>query len=683
MRVRPYPHAPTDDVVETLHGLEIRDPYRWLEDPHSAVVREWSEAQDALARDHLDGLPGRRQIEERMRELALIGAVYAPDVRKGRKFFLRREGDQEHPVLVVSEPDGSERILIDPVALDPKIATTLDYYAPSLDGRRLAYGLSVGGTEEATLYVMDVETGLDLGERIDRTRYSSIAWLPGAEAFYYVRRLPPQRVPKGEEQFHRRVYLHRIGSDPDQDEGIFGAGRDPRDFYFMTISLDGRWLILHSRTGTDEATDVYLADLHGNRALRPVIEGVDARTFIRMRQGRMYILTNLNAPRFKIAVGDPSTPAQWRDLIPEGEGVIEDFAVAGGMLAVSVSEHVTSRLRVYDALTGAFRHDVTLPRLGSILGLSADNHESDEIYVGFTSFTVPPEVHRYHVPSATLQPWARASGTGDTKRFEVRQVFARSKDGTAVPVFVIKDRSTPLDGSAPGLLTGYGGFNISRPPAFLGLWLDWMERGGVFALANLRGGGEYGEEWHRAGMRGRKQNVFDDFIAASEHLVAGGFVAADRLAIYGRSNGGLLVGAAMTQRPDLFRAVVCGAPLLDMVRYEQFGLGRLWNGEFGSADDPEALRWLFAYSPYHLIRDDVAYPAVLFVTYESDTRVDPMHARKMTARLQAAGGSDRPIILRRETQAGHAGKAVSRVVEDTLDTLAFLYAELECHIDER
>lgn len=676
VRVRPYPHAPADDVVETLHGLDIRDPFRWLEDPESDAVRAWSQAQDKLARSHLDELPGRRRIEGRLRELALIGAVYAPDVRKGRKFFLRREGDQEHAVLVVSEPDGSERTLIDPVAIDPGMTTTLDYYVPSADGRRLAYGLSTGGTEEATLYVMDVESGRDLGERIDRTRYSSVAWLPGAETFYYVRRLAPDLVPRGEEQFHRRVYLHRIGSDPDQDEEIFGAGRDPRDFYFITISLDGRWLILHSRTGTDEATDVYLADLRGDRVLRPVIEGVDARTFIRIHRGRMYILTNLNAPRFKIAVADPATPTVWSDLVPEGAGVIEDCAVAGGMLAVSVSENVTSRLRVYDAFAGAFHHDVPLPELGSILGMSADNHDGDEIFVGFTSFTVPPEVLRYHIPSRTLQPWARPSGTVDTTQFEVRQVFARSKDGTSVPVFIVKDRSTPIDGSAPGVLTGYGGFNISRPPAFLGLWLDWAARGGVFALANLRGGGEYGEEWHRAGMRGRKQNVFDDFIAVSEHLTTGGFVAADRLAIYGRSNGGLLVGAAMTQRPELFRAVVCGAPLLDMVRYEKSGLGRLWRGEFGSAEDPQALRWLFAYSPYHHVRDDVAYPAMLFVTYESDTRVDPMHARKMTARLQAASRSERPIILRRETQAGHAGKAISRVVEDTLDTLSFLYNEL-------
>jgi len=676
MRVRPYPPAPTDDVVETLHGLEIRDPYRWLEDAGSEATRAWTEAQDALARVHLDKLPGRRRIEDRLRELALFGAVYAPDVRKGRKFFLRREGDQEHAVLVVSEPDESERTLIDPAALDPDMTTTLDYYVPSLDGRRLAYGLSKGGSEEATLHVMDVASGQDLGERIDRTRYSSIAWLPGAESFFYVRRLPPELVPKGEEQFHRRVYLHRIGSNPDQDEEIFGAGRDPRDFYFMTSSLDGRWLIIHSRTGTDEATDVYLADLHGDRVLQPVIEDADARTFIRVHRGRMYILTNLHAPRFRIAVADPVTPQVWSNLVPEAEGVIEDFAVASGMLAASVSENATSRLRVYDAFAGALHREVPLPQLGTVLGVSADNHDGDEIFVGFTSFTVPPEVLRYHLPSGALQPWARPSGAVNAERFEVRQVFVRSKDGTSVPMFVIKDRRTPVDGTAQGVLTGYGGFNISRPPVFLGLWLDWLERGGVFALANLRGGGEYGEEWHRAGMRGQKQNVFDDFIAAAEHLIGDGFVAADRLAIYGRSNGGLLVGAAMTQRPELFRAVVCGAPLLDMVRYEQFGLGRLWSGEFGSAEDPEALRWLFEYSPYHHVRDDVPYPAVLFVTYESDTRVDPMHARKMAARLQAASRSDRPIILRRETQAGHAGKALSRVIEDTLDTLAFLYTEL-------
>jgi prolyl oligopeptidase len=659
-------------VVETIHGTAVHDPFRALEDAASNETISWCADQDARARSYLDALPGREEIRSRVRELMRIGIVSAPAIRRGRLFFYRREGDQEHAILYVREPDGAERVLIDPSTLSDDLTTTLDFVSPSFDGKRLAYGLSEAGDEEATLYVMDVDTLADLGERIDRTRYSPVAWLPGSESFYYVRRLPPSQVPAGEEQFHRRVYLHTIGSSDDVE--IFGAGRDHRSYYGASVSPDGRWLIVSATIGTDRKNDLYIADLAGDAQLRPVIEGADAQTYGSVRDGVLYLWTNLDAPKGRLVVADPSAPTEWRTLVPESDAVMSGWTLAGGRLLVDWDRDATSRLTVHDLSSGEQVREVDMPALGSF-GVTSDPEGGDDAFIPYTSFTTPPQVFRYDVRSGDIDVWARA-GDFDGSRFDVKQVFYSSKDGTRVPMFVVHAKDTPLDGTAPGIITGYGGFKLSNTPAFLGSYVRWLEAGGVYALANLRGGDEYGEEWHRAGMLGNKQNVFDDFLAGAEYLISSGFVAPGRLAAVGGSNGGLLVGAALTQRPDLFRAIVCSAPLLDMVRYEKFGLGRTWNVEYGSADVAEEFEWLHGYSPYHRVEDGVAYPAVLFTTFESDTRVDPLHARKMCARLQEANASSHPILLRRETKAGHAAKSVSRSVDQIVDVQAFLSKEL-------
>jgi prolyl oligopeptidase len=675
-----YPPARRLDLVDRLHGFEVADPYRWLEDPDSEETEAWSRAQDELLAGWLDGRPGREAARRRLERLLGAGLVTVPVVRGGLAFFERRRGDQQHPVLLVREPDGTERPLVDPSALADDDTVTLDGWVPSLEGERLAYFLSRGGDEEASLLVLDVATGELVEGPIDRTRYCPLAWLPGGKAFYYGRRLPADAVPDGEAAFHRRVWRHQVGSDPDGDELVFGEGRDKTEYHSLRVSLDGRWLLVGAAAGTAPRNDLYLADLEGDGTLRPVQEGVDAQTKGRVApDGRLYLHTNLDAPRFRIAVADPlaPTPAGWRDLVAESDAVVDGFALTDDAVVVASSRHAVGRVTVHDRQTGAPRAEVELPGPGSVLGVAARPEGGDEVWVGYTDFTTPPRVYRYRVPEAALDLWMDAPGQVDLQvPVAARQEPYRSRDGTEVRLFLLHREGLEPDGARPTILYGYGGFDVPLTPAWSAVAAAWVEQGGVYAIANLRGGSEEGEAWHRAGMRERKQNVFDDFAAAAEHLIAGGWTSPGRLAISGGSNGGLLVGAALTQRPELFAAVACSAPLLDMVRYERFGLGETWNDEYGRADDPTELGWLVAYSPYHHVVKGTAYPAVLFTVFDSDTRVDPLHARKMCAALQWATASDRPVLLRRERQTGHGARSVRRTVELQADVLTFLAAQV-------
>jgi prolyl oligopeptidase len=675
-----YPPARRLDLVERLHGFEVADPYRWLEDPDSEETEAWSRAQDQLLAGWLDHRPGREVVRRRLERLLGAGLVTVPVLRGELAFFERRRGDQQHPVLLVREPDGTERPLVDPSALADDDTVTLDGWVPSLEGERLAYFLSRGGDEEASLLVLDVATGELVEGPIDRTRYCPLAWLPGGKAYYYGRRLPADAVPDGEAAFHRRVWRHQVGSDPDGDELVFGEGRDKTEYHSLRVSLDGRWLLVGAAAGTAPRNDLYIADLEGDGTLRPVQEGVDAQTDGRVApDGRLYLHTNLDAPRFRIAVADPLAPAPagWRDLVPESDAVVDGFALTDDAVVVASSRHAVGRVTVHDRQTGAPLAEVALPGPGSVLGVAARPDGGDDVWIGYTDFTTPPRVYRYRVPAAALDLWMDAPGQVDLQvGVAARQETYRSGDGTEVRLFLLHREGLEPDGARPTILYGYGGFNVPLTPAWSAVAAAWVERGGVYAIANLRGGSEEGEAWHRAGMRERKQNVFDDFAAAAEHLVAGGWTSPERLAISGGSNGGLLVGAALTQRPELFAAVACSAPLLDMVRYERFGLGETWNDEYGRADDPTELGWLVAYSPYHHVVKGTTYPAVLFTVFDSDTRVDPLHARKLCAALQWATASDRPVLLRRERQAGHGARSVRRTVELQADVLTFLAAQV-------
>ncbi len=677
-----YPSARRDDTADELHGHRVADPYRWLEDPNGEDTKSWMTEQDDLFHGEVDDLPGRERLRERLRELLGTGTIGAPVWRGSRRFFMRRSADQEHAVLYTVDPDETERVLIDPTSLDATHTTTLDSWQPDKEGRLLAYQLSHGGDEESKLYVMDIATGDLVEGPIDRCRYTPVAWLKGGEEYYYVRRLAADEVPEGEDQYHRRVYLHRVGQAPETDVMIFGEGREKTNYYGVGVSRDGRWLSLSASQGTAPRNDLWIADLHGTSKEAPefrvVQEGVDAETGVLMgRDGRAYVFTDRDAPRGRLCVADPSdlTYESWRDLIPEDpEAVLSDFAILDDLdrpvLLAGWTRHVIAEITKHDLVTGERIGEVPVPGLGSIGSIGERPEGGHEAWFVYSDNTTPVSVHHYDARTGETTLWAEAPGAVELPEIESRQVVYTSRDGTEVRMIVVA-RTDAEAGPRPTILYGYGGFNVPLTPGYSASVLAWVEAGGVYAIANLRGGSEEGEEWHRDGMLGKKQNVYDDFHAAAEKLIADGWTTSDRLAVAGGSNGGLLVGAAITQRPDLFAAAVCSAPLLDMVRYEKFGLGQTWNVEYGSADDPEQFEWLYAYSPYHRVREGVDYPATLFTVFESDTRVDPLHARKMCAALQHATSSGRPILIRSEAEVGHGARAISRSVDQTVDTLSF------------
>ncbi|MGH3911224.1 MAG: prolyl oligopeptidase family serine peptidase [Pseudonocardiaceae bacterium] len=691
-----YPHADRLELIEQLHGRAVADPYRWLEDPADPRTVTWAEAQDRLAREALDALPGRAELATDLERLLATGSVSVPVWRAGRAFFTRREPEGEHTVLYVRDSGadgaGNERALLDVMAIDPSGLTTLDSWNPSLEGDRLAYQISTGGDEESALYVVDVDTEKLLEGPIDRSRYSPVAWLPGGEELYYVRRLPGEQVPDGEELFHRRVWRHRVGSDPATDLLVHGEGLDSTNYYGVRVSTDGRWLLVDASPGTARRDSVWIADLHGSGELVAVLTDADAVRCAAWiaRDGRLCLLTTLDAPRWRLCVADPADPrpAGWTELIAEDSGSVLDGIrwldnPAGGepLLVAYRTRHAITELHLHAAADGTDRGTIPLPGTGSLTGLSTADEltpaRAGQVWIGWTDFATPPCVHRYDLRTASTQLAEPAPGTVALPEVRTQQITYRSGNGTTVRMFVVSPPASPQhpDQPRPTLLTGYGGFALSREPGYSASVLAWVSAGGVWAQPSLRGGGEEGEDWHRDGMREHKQNTFDDFHAAADALVDGGWTTRDQLAISGGSNGGLLVGAALTQCPDAYRAVVCSAPLLDMVRYERFLLGRTWNDEYGTADDPTELGWLLSYSPYHHVRPGTGYPAVLFTVFDSDTRVDPLHARKMCAALQhatTAAPVRAPVLLRRESEAGHSVRAVSRTVALAVDQLTFL-----------
>jgi prolyl oligopeptidase len=677
-----YPDARRLDLVEDLHGHQVADPYRWLEDAGAGETEAWSQAQDAIVRTHLDALPGRDHLQRRLREL-IPGVISPPLVLGERRFFSRREPDQEHATYCVEE-GGEVRVLLDPAEIDKTLTTTLDGAVPSKEGDRLAYLLSEGGREESTFRVMDVTTGDVIDGPTVLGRAGAVAWVPGGEELFYVRRIADELIPPGEEHFHRRVWRHRLGSDPADDELVFGEGRDKSTYYSVSTSRDGRWLVVSASIGTEPRNDLYLRDLHAgaDAAFVTIQEGIDASTYggVHTLDGRLYLFTDLDAPKGRLVTTDPSTPQpeHWVDLLPETDDVLTDYALTSDAVIAVRTHDVVSRITVHDKADGRQRGEIDLPGLGAA-SVTSRPDGGDDVWIGYTDFLTPYRVLHHDLTTGATTSWADPPGAAPPAGIESTQVFVTSADGTRVPAFVLAPAGAPRDGARPTILYGYGGFNVSMAPAYSSTIATWVEAGGVYVVANLRGGSEYGEEWHRDGMREHKQHVFDDFLAVAEWLIAERWTSPDHLAISGGSNGGLLVAAALTQRPDLFRAVVCSAPLLDMVRYERFGLGVTWNDEYGRADDPTELGWLLSYSPYHRVVDGTGYPSVLFTVFDGDTRVDPLHARKLCAALQHATSSEpteRPVLIRRETDVGHGARAVSRTVDLSVDTLSYLAAQV-------
>ncbi|HEY6458701.1 MAG TPA: prolyl oligopeptidase family serine peptidase [Polyangiaceae bacterium] len=675
-----------DDLVEVLHGVRVADPYRWLEDGGSPEVRAWDEAQTAETRAWLTRVPGQAALRARAKELLSVGHVGAP-VSKAtgqgtrRYFHVRREGAQEQAALYVRDGiDGADRVLIDPAPLSADGTTTIDWWAASHDGALVAWGLSEAGSEESTLRIRDVATGKDLADAIPHTRHATVAWLPDGSAFYYTRYPAPGDVPPGDEKYSCRVFLHTLGADWKGDARVFGDGRDKLDVPAVLLSPGGRWLVVRVHMGWQKS-EVWLRDLESPGAgWVAVARGQEAIYEPVPLDDVLYLVSNEGAPRYRLFEVDYASPqrAAWREVLHEQDDVLTEVAVVGGAqrsIVASYLHEASARIERF-ARDGKPLGPVELPVLGSASVVGA--WDAGEVFVEFTSFATPWRVLRCAVADGATTVWDRVGASSALPDVRVSMLYATSKDGTRVPMFVVEKAGTPRDGDRPAVLYGYGGFNIAQTPAFSARTLLTVEHGGVWVVALLRGGAEFGEEWHRAGMLERKQNVFDDLYACAEELFRAGVTRPERLGVVGGSNGGLLVAAAVTQRPDTFRAGLSLVPLADMLRYHRFRIGALWTAEYGDPDDAAAFGWLHAYSPYHQARGGVRYPSVLFATADSDSRVDPMHARKMAARLQESQSDpDRPILLRVESRAGHgAGKPVAKLVDELVDELAFLFHEL-------
>jgi prolyl oligopeptidase len=668
------PSTSVNEVKDMLYGTEIVDPYRWLEDQNSPETRAWIDAQNAYTDSLLAKLPEREALRRQVGALIKIDAMSAPFVAGGRYFFTRRGAEQDQSSLFMrkglTRPD---ELLVDPLPLSPNHTITVGVNSVSRDGKLLAYFLRQGGADEVTPHLYDADARKDLQDVFPKARYSGFSVLNDKTGVYFTR-----LVADGP-----RVFYHKIGTDISSDVEIFGKGYGPEKIISCGLSDDNRYLsisVLHGSAG--DHTELYVKDLVHNGPVVPIVKDVPAVFFGQIAGDRMYVRTNWKAPRWRIMEVDLKNPAQienkdnWREVLPQGEGVLDSFSLVDGKLAVRITQNVVPHLKIIDT-HGKLLREVSTPSLGTISGLNG-HWDSAEAFFSFTSYPLPQTIYRYDVASGKQSIWFASGVPIESAKYEVEQVWYSSKDGTKIPMFITHAKGLKLDGANPVLLTGYGGFNVDQTPTFNAFNAAWLMNGGVLAVPNLRGGGEFGEEWHHAGMLEKKQNVFDDFIAAAEWLIRNKYTTPARLAIRGTSNGGLLVGAALTQRPDLFAAVICGYPLLDMVRYQNFLVARYWVPEYGSSENEQQFKYIYAYSPYHHVKPGTKYPSVLLISGDSDTRVAPLHARKMTARLQAAtAGSGDPILLHYDTSAGHSGGTpAGKQIENTADELGFLFWRL-------
>jgi len=675
-----YPPSRAQDVSEQTFGQTVRDPYRWLEDAKSPEVQAWMKAQDDLARAELAKLPGRDALAARLRELLYVETVSPPIHRGNRFFYTRRRADQEKAIVYFREGEkGKEQVLIDPNQLSPDGSISLHGWMPSRDGKSIGYSLHKNNADYGTLHVMEVASRKVSGvDAIDDVRGVG-SWTKNGDGFYYTYFPQVPGVSVADRTGEAVVRFHKLGTNPAKDPVVREKTGDPKRLMFASMSRDGHWLILTISKGTS-SNDVYYRDMRSrDRSWPPLAVSDQPRQYVVAAwKDRFYVRTNDGAANWHSYRVDPRHPEQraWKEIVPEDQhAVLEGMSVVGDRLALLYLRDVKNEMELR-TLDGAPIRKVPLPGIGAASGIAGDP-EQDDAYYSFSSFTQPPNIYKTSVKKGGSSVWFTLKVPIDPTPYEIEQLWFASKDGTKVPMFVVHRKDMPKNGSTAFLLTGYGGFNIPMLPSFAGTLYPWLEAGGGYALVNLRGGSEFGESWHHAGMNGNKQNVFDDFTGAAEHLVKIGYTNPKRLAIRGGSNGGLLMGAALTQRPDLFKAVACAVPLLDMVRYHLFGLGKLWIPEYGSAENEAEFKALYAYSPYHHVTKGTAYPAVLMLSADSDDRVDPVHARKMTAALQAASSSGEPILLRIERQASHGGADLIRqTVEQNADTYAFLMHEL-------
>ena len=678
------PSTARSDVVEIIHGVAVADPYRWLEDGSATAVQQWVAQQDRHARGHLERLPDRSRIEQRLWQLNDVDSMSPPVQRGTRSFFVRRAARQEKAVHYWREADGEPRVLLDPNALSSDGSVSVRSLKVSYDGRFATYELSQNNADLSVLKVLRVDDGTTLeADSIPGVRYSHVAWLPQSDGFYYTRLPLDEHIAPSQRGAHAKVYLHELGRDYHDDELVFENPGDPKLLLGVDLSRDGRFLFVYLVHGW-KRTDVYVRDSQRDQRLRPLFVGTEARFYVTAYQGRLYVYTNHEAPHWRMMridaldqVGkDPRNPYAWRELVPEdANAVLKDYGIIGGHLSLTYEARATTQIRLA-TLDGQFVRTVESPGIGNVEGLFGEP-DGDTAYYTFESFLEPETILRTSVRRGGVETFFAPTIAAQPKAHHVEQVTYRSIDGTEVSMFLITPERFERDGKAPFLLMGYGGMNVSVTPHFDSSLYVWLEAGGGIALPNLRGGGEYGKAWHDAGRLKNKQNVFDDFIAAAEYLIREKYTSTPKLAIGGGSNGGLLVGAAMTQRPDLFGAALPAVGVMDMLRFHKFTIGWAWKSDYGSSETKEGFDVLYKYSPLHNLKPGTAYPATMVTTADHDDRVVPAHSFKFAAALQAAHKGPNPVLIRIETKAGHgAGKPTSKQIEEAADKWAFLTATL-------
>ena len=688
-----YPSSHKSDQVDNYHGTLVADPYRWLEDPDSEETRTWIEAQNQVTFGYLSEIPTREKIKQRLTKLWDYEKYGIPfkegeslgDGSSDRYFYFKNDGLQNQSVLYTLKTlDDQPKVLLDPNKLSEDGTVALSGLSISEDGKLLAYGLSTSGSDWQEWKVRDIETGEDLQDHLKWIKFSGASWTHDHQGFFYSRYDEPNEKTQLEDvNYYQKLYYHQLGKSqsedvliyhrPDQKEWGFGGG----------VTEDGRYLIISIWLGTDPRNLLFFKDLtNPNAEVVELINQFEADySFIDNDDNVFYFRTDLNAPRGRVIAIDTKNPApeNWREIIPQSAETLESVGILNNQFVADYLKDAHSQIKIFD-LKGAFVREVELPGLGSAGGFGGKRHDTETFY-SYTSFTTPGTIYRYDMITGKSTVFRQPQVDFNPTNYETKQVFYHSKDGTRVPMFITHKKGIKLDGNNPTYLYAYGGFNASMTPSFSVSLLVWMEMGGIYAMPNIRGGGEYGEEWHQAGMKEKKQNVFDDFIGAAEWLIANKYTKTDKLAIAGGSNGGLLVGACITQRPDLFGAALPAVGVMDMLRFHKFTIGWAWTSEYGSADNPQEFPALYAYSPLHNIKPDTAYPATLITTADHDDRVVPAHSFKFAAVLQEAHAGNAPTLIRIETKAGHgAGKPTAKIIEEAADKWAFLVRTLDVEV---
>lgn len=676
-----YPEAMRGDVVDDYHGVKVPDPYRWLEDADSPQTRAWITAQNALTFGWLDAIPERARIRARL-EAQWDYERYGVPIKKGeRYFFSKNDGLQNQSVFYVTDAlDAEPRVLLDPNTLSDDGTVAVRGYYTSKDGSKLAYGLSTSGSDWTEFKVRDVATGKDLEDHIEWAKFTAASWMPDGSGFYYARYDEPTEDDKLTKQnYFHKVYFHRLGT-PQSDDVLIYENADEKEWgFYASPTDDQQYLVIYVWQGTDPKNRIYYRRLEGGigdtgEVVR-LLDDFDASYELIGTEGtRFWFKTDLDAPRGKVIEIDIAKPERtnWRTLIPQGGDTLEDVNLVGDRFVCRWLQDAKSRVTLH-ALDGSLEKVVDLPGIGSVGGFGG-RREHTESFFSFTSYTSPGAVYRYDFTSGETTLFRRPAVDLDPDDYVVEQVFYASSDGTRIPMFIAHKKGLKRDGSNPTYLYGYGGFNVSLTPYYSPAIRVWMDMGGIFAVPNIRGGGEYGEDWHRAGTKERKQNVFNDFIGAAEWLIAERYTSPPKLAIAGGSNGGLLVGACITQRPELFGAALPAVGVMDMLRFHKFTIGWAWASDYGTADDPKLFPVLHAYSPLHNIKPGTRYPATFVTTADHDDRVVPAHSFKFTAALQHAQGGAAPVLIRIDTKAGHgAGKPTKKVIDESADKWSFLY----------